>query len=78
MVNSAGDWGKSNPLAVPELIQEMKRRGHPAAAIRKVVYDNPLTFFRQCKRWQEWPEDADHSGAAGKGAVAQQRVRAKA
>src|SRR5262249_51403808 len=25
MPNSAGDWGKSNPLAVPEFIQEMKR-----------------------------------------------------
>jgi len=54
MANSAGDWGKSNPLAVPELIQEMKRRGHKEEAIRKVVYDNPLTFFRQCARWQEW------------------------
>jgi uncharacterized protein len=28
MANSAGDWGKSDPLAVPEFIQEMKRRGH--------------------------------------------------
>src|SRR5947208_6512137 len=28
MANSAGDWGKSNPLAVPELILEMRRRGH--------------------------------------------------
>ena len=55
MANSAGDWGKSNPLAVPELIQEMKRRGHPESAIRKVVYENPLAFFRQCERWQEWP-----------------------
>ena len=54
MANSAGDWGKSNPLAVPELIQEMKRRGHPESEIRKVVYDNPLAFFRQCSRWQEW------------------------
>jgi predicted metal-dependent TIM-barrel fold hydrolase len=26
MVNSAGDWGRSDPLAVPEFIQEMKRR----------------------------------------------------
>src|SRR3954451_6533367 len=43
MANSAGDWGKSNPLAVPELIQEMKHRGHSEAVIRKVVYDNPLT-----------------------------------
>ena len=58
MPNSAGDWGKSNPLAVPELIQEMKRRGHSEAAIRKVVYDNPLAFFRQSNRWQEWPAEA--------------------
>src|SRR6516225_6470626 len=56
MANSAGDWGKSNPLAVPEMIQQMKRRGHPEEAIRKVVYENPLTFFRQSARWQEWPE----------------------
>jgi predicted metal-dependent TIM-barrel fold hydrolase len=53
MANSAGDWGKSNPLAVPEFIQEMKRRGHAEALIRKVVYDNPLAFFRQCARWEE-------------------------
>src|SRR5262249_42938644 len=57
MANSAGDWGKSNPLAVPEMIQEMKRRGHPEEGIRKVGYDNPLNFFRQCTRWQEWEEE---------------------
>jgi predicted metal-dependent TIM-barrel fold hydrolase len=50
LVNSAGDWGRSNPLAVPELIMEMRRRGHSDAAIRKVVYDNPRTFFGQCRR----------------------------
>jgi predicted metal-dependent TIM-barrel fold hydrolase len=59
MANSAGDWGKSDPLAIPELIQEMKRRGHAEADIKKVVYDNPLTFFRQCARWEEWPVEAD-------------------
>jgi predicted metal-dependent TIM-barrel fold hydrolase len=53
MVNSAGDWGKSDPLAVPEFIQEMKRRGHPDALIRKIVYDNPLTFFRQANNWRD-------------------------
>jgi predicted metal-dependent TIM-barrel fold hydrolase len=56
MANSAGDWGKSNPLAVPEFIQEMKRRGHAEETIRKVTYDNPLAFFRQAVRWQDWPE----------------------
>jgi predicted metal-dependent TIM-barrel fold hydrolase len=55
LVNSAGDWGPSNPLAVPEFILEMKRRGHGAQAIRKVVHDNPLAFFRQSKRWNEVP-----------------------
>src|SRR5436305_9589109 len=48
LVNSAGDWGKSNPLAVPELILEMRRRGHAEDVIRKIVRDNPLSFFRQC------------------------------
>src|SRR5262249_15831859 len=58
MANSAGDWGKSNPLAVPELIQEMKRRGHSEEVIRNVVYDHPLRFFRQSLRWLVWPEEA--------------------
>jgi uncharacterized protein len=64
MTNSAGDWGKSNPLAVPELIQEMKRRGHSEQVIRRLVYENPLSFFRQSHRWQEWdstPEKAKTS-----------------
>src|ERR1700693_5129948 len=53
MVNSAGDWGKSDPLAVPEFIQEMKRRGPPERLIRQVVLENPLAFWRQCTRWHE-------------------------
>ena len=53
MVNSAGDWGKSDPLAVPEFILEMRRRGHPETVIRKIVHDNPLAFFRQSARWKE-------------------------
>jgi uncharacterized protein len=53
MVNSAGDWGKSDPLAVPEFILEMRRRGHAESIIRKLVYENPLAFWRQCARWQE-------------------------
>src|SRR5437773_2797620 len=51
MVNSAGDWGKSDPLAVPELILEMRRRGHAEELIRKVVHDKPLPFWRQSARW---------------------------
>ena len=64
MVNSAGDWGKSDPLAVPELIQEMKRRGHPEADIQKVVYDNPLAFFSQSQSFRFTPREASETAAA--------------
>jgi predicted metal-dependent TIM-barrel fold hydrolase len=57
LVNSAGDWGKSNPLAVPEFILEMRRRGHPESAIQTIVYDNPLAFFRQSSRWHDDSSD---------------------
>ena len=55
MVNSAGDWGHSDPLAVPEFIFEMRSRGHDEALIRKVVYENPLAFFSQCPRFELTP-----------------------
>lgn len=31
---------------------ELRRRGHPDSKIRKIVYDNPLEFFRQSRRFQ--------------------------
>ncbi len=46
-LNSACDWGVSDPLAVPKTALEMKRRGHLAAAIEKVVFQNPKKFLSQ-------------------------------
>ena len=57
-VNSAGDWGPSKPSAVPEFILEMRLRGHSEETIRKVVYENPITFFSQSARWEFTPPDA--------------------
>jgi uncharacterized protein len=65
MVNSAGDWGHSDPLAVPELIFEMRRRGHDEALIRKVVYENPLAFFSQSARFDYTPREAAVEAAVG-------------
>ncbi len=50
-VNSAGDWGPSKPTAVPDLVLEMRRRGHKESLIKKVVYDNPREFFSQSKNF---------------------------
>ena len=46
-LNSACDWGVSDPLAVPKTALEMKKRGHLAAAIDQVIFQNPKRFLRQ-------------------------------
>jgi len=57
LVNSAGDWGPSKPTAVPDFILEMRRRGHAESLIRRIVYDNPLTFFSQSRNFVFTPPD---------------------
>ncbi len=59
LVNSAGDWGPSKPTAVPDFILEMRRRGHPESLIRRVVYENPLTFFGQSRNFVYNPPDVE-------------------
>jgi len=61
LVNSAGDWGPSKPTAVPDFILEMRRRNHPESLIRKVVYENPLEFFRQSQGFRFVPRDQEES-----------------
>ncbi len=52
LVNSSADWGPSDPMAVPQFIFEMRRRGHAESMIRKIVFDNPLKFFNQSRNFQ--------------------------
>lgn len=51
-MNSAGDWGVSDPLAVPKARLEMARRGHEPEVIDQVTFDNPKQFLGQSKRFQ--------------------------
>ncbi len=51
LVNSSADWGPSDPLAVPEFMAAMRRRGHAPEVIRQVVYDNPSAFCGQSGKW---------------------------
>ncbi|MDE3098944.1 MAG: TatD family hydrolase [Verrucomicrobiota bacterium] len=50
-LNSACDWGMSDPLAVPKAALEMKRRGHGAKAIDRLIFENPRAFLRQCPKF---------------------------
>jgi predicted metal-dependent TIM-barrel fold hydrolase len=51
-INSAGDWGHSDPLAVPKCRLEMKRRGHTAETIDTISYHNPMTFLSQSGKFR--------------------------
>jgi len=51
-LNSACDWGVSDPLAVPKTALEMKKRGHHAAAIDQVVFQNPKRFLSQSPKFK--------------------------
>jgi predicted metal-dependent TIM-barrel fold hydrolase len=50
-MNSACDWGISDPLAVPKCALRMKARGHDPAAIERVIHQNPVDFLSQSPRF---------------------------
>jgi predicted metal-dependent TIM-barrel fold hydrolase len=53
MVNSAADWGISDPLAVPKTAALMLERGIPVEHIKAVCYDNALAAFGQSGQMKE-------------------------
>lgn len=53
IVNSAADWGISDPLAVPKTAAVMRKMGIPEEHIRMVTYRNALTAFSQSGQMDE-------------------------
>jgi predicted metal-dependent TIM-barrel fold hydrolase len=52
-VNSAADWGISDPLAVPKTASLMIERGISEADVQKVCYQNALLAFGQSGQFNE-------------------------
>lgn len=57
IVNSAADWGKSDPLKVPRTVTALREADFLDEQIERLVWDNPLAFFGQSGRI-ELDEDA--------------------
>jgi predicted metal-dependent TIM-barrel fold hydrolase len=55
LVNSAADWGVSDPLKVPKTAAALRAAGVAPEAIEAIVWHNPLAFFGQSGRL-ELPE----------------------
>jgi predicted metal-dependent TIM-barrel fold hydrolase len=50
LVNSAADWGISDPLKVPKTIAVMREQGILEDTIQQIVWNNPVMFFAQSGR----------------------------
>jgi predicted metal-dependent TIM-barrel fold hydrolase len=50
IVNSAADWGISDPLKVPKTIDVMRAQGISDDVIQTIVWNNPIAFFAQSGR----------------------------
>jgi predicted metal-dependent TIM-barrel fold hydrolase len=50
IVNSAADWGVSDPLKVPKTVDAMRAVGIAEDAIEQIVWRNPIAFFAQSGR----------------------------
>lgn len=49
-INSAADWGVSDPLKVPKTIAAMRAAGLPEDVLEAIGWRNPWTFFSQSNR----------------------------
>ena len=61
IVNSAADWGVSDPLKVPKTLEAMRQAGVPDGDAELVFWKNPIRFFAQSGRL-----DLDDAAAAPK------------
>jgi predicted metal-dependent TIM-barrel fold hydrolase len=53
MIDSAADWGLSDPLAVPKTAQLMLQSGIPEEQVRAVCYGNALKAYSQSGEMKE-------------------------
>jgi uncharacterized protein len=63
-VAGACDWGPSDPIAVPRLVMEMRRRRHSEELINRLVYENPVSFLSQSPKFRIRPAVAAAPGVA--------------
>jgi uncharacterized protein len=70
LVNSAADWGISDPLAVPKTRATMRAAGIDEDKLRTIFWDNPVSFFSQSGRLtlQRPPAEAPPAALVGEAA----------
>lgn len=65
LVNSAADWGKSDPLKTRKVGDAMLKAGFTEGDVEKVLWDNPVAFYGLSGRLRldtDEPQQATHEG----------------
>jgi predicted metal-dependent TIM-barrel fold hydrolase len=62
IVNSAADWGRSDPLKVPKTVAALLAAGFADADVERLVWNNPVEFFGQSGRL-DLPDDNAQTSA---------------
>jgi len=63
LVSGSADWGISDPLSLPKVVDHMRRDGHDEATLRKLVFEHPHAFYSQNPKWapafdlEPWPTE---------------------
>ncbi|WP_249730752.1 hypothetical protein [Paenibacillus sp. J2TS4] len=59
-INSAADWGPSNPLSIVKTALEMRKKEYGEDVIQQLVWDNPIRFYSQSGKLRlgEWMNNA--------------------
>ena len=52
IVNGSADWGVSDPLSLPKVVDYLGKDGHSAETVRKIVFDNAMTFYSASPKWR--------------------------
>jgi predicted metal-dependent TIM-barrel fold hydrolase len=50
IINSAADWGVSDPLMVPRTVAKLQQARVPEDKVEQLVWENPIQFFEQSGR----------------------------
>jgi predicted metal-dependent TIM-barrel fold hydrolase len=58
LVNSAADWGRSDPLKVAKTVAAMREAGFDDAAVDTLVWQNPVAVYGQSGRLELDPDGA--------------------
>jgi len=53
LINSAADWGVSDPLKVPKTAAALRAAGIAETSIERIVWRNPIEFFAQSGKLDE-------------------------